>query len=138
MDKLPNVGSLSSIELATQQFYRVSALRNRNFLSSILALATACSIGATIIVRDWPRLSIFDISFLVYAMFASIFLLRLVLRSHSVLNLLLSTNRDQLDPKSMIELELRVTADLSNWALLLAFSSVNACLLALLFALDGH
>jgi len=119
--------------LGTSEFYWRPAFRNRYFRWSFITLMLICVFVVVVAVKFWTRISIFSVAWLVITLFFAIRLFILVLRSHECVHLLLTSGQVQRPDKgSHLEIVLGVAADLSNWALALAYSSIIALLLALL------
>jgi hypothetical protein len=126
--------------MGTPEFYASrSPFRNGYFLWSLVLLTIACSGAVGIVMLEWTRLSIWAISLIVYSLIESIFLFRIVLRSQQALHLLLTGGLLQrTEADSTLNTVLGVAADVSNWALVLAFSSTAALLMALIAVIIGH
>jgi di/tricarboxylate transporter len=125
--------------LGTSEFYWRSPFRHRYFRWSFITLVLICAFVATMVAKSWTRISVFVVAWLVIALVFAIRLFLVVLRSHQALHLLLTSGQLERPEKgSALEIVLGVSANVSNWALALAFSSIIACLFALFAVLIEH
>ncbi len=125
--------------LGTPEFYWRPAFRHRYFRWSFITLTLICIFVVVVAVKFWARISIFAVAWLAIALVFAIRLFFVVRRSHECLHLFLTSGQVQRPDKgSPLEVVLGVAADVSNWALALAYSSIIALLLALLAILAWH
>jgi di/tricarboxylate transporter len=125
--------------LGTPEFYWRPAFRQRYFRWSFITLMLICVFVVVVAAKFWTRLSIFSISWLAIALVFAIRLFLVVRRSHECLHLFLTSGQVQPPDKgSPLEVVLGVAADVSNWALALAYSSIIALLMAMLAILAWH
>jgi len=98
-----------------------------------------CVFVVVVAAKFWTRISIFAVAWLAIGLVFAFRLFFVVRRSHECLHLFLTSGEIQLPEKgSPLEIVLGVAADLSNWALALAYSSIIAILLAMLAILVRH
>jgi hypothetical protein len=130
---------LAGAQMGDWTFYMHSPFRHRQFRWSFITLIVLGVVAIAFIQRGWSRISVLVILWLALALFNGVFLLLIVLRSHESLHLLLTSG--QIEPPkegSPLGIVLNVVADVSNWALALAFSSIGLCLLALIGMLGSR
>ena len=125
--------------LGTPEFYWRPAFRHRYFRWSFITLMLICVFVVVVAAKFWTRISIFAVAWLAIGLVFAFRLFFVVRRSHECLHLFLTSGEIQLPEKgSPLEIVLGVAADVSNWALALAYSSIIAILLAMLAILVRH
>ena len=128
--------NVATDHLGTSEFYLRPAFRQRYFRWSFITLMLICVFVVGVAAKFWTRISIFAIAWLAVGL---VFAFRVVLRSHECLHLFLTSGAIHMPDKgSPMEIVLGVAADVSNWALSLAYSSIIAILLAMLAILASH
>jgi|SRR6267378_5419503 len=134
------IGSFANVKFTRGfDFYLHPPFRSRRFLSSFISLSLPCLYSALIVLKNWRFLSATVISCIAISMLSVIFLLRIVLRSHAALQMLLATQQvDPMDKESPLGAVLDIVENLSNQVLSIGIFSTLALLTAILFILLKH